>query len=306
MNEERGFRAYDKEGYLMRSVVKAICFGIAGVILAGCATSSRDEMSNAVFTTQTSVKKLEKDLSASVTKLNETAADLTARVNEGDRQNRELKTLVEESQVKLDQIQSDLERLTGTLYKYLNLTPESGGFSAMAPEVSVDAENSPAGFVGLEPITPVEETGTQAQPPQASSEPKASSDAQIAGPLATYQAAQKSYSAQDYEGALRQYQDYLKQYPDTEYSAFSTFWIGMCQFRLEQYEESITTFEALRKEYPTSTKVPLALNNQAAAHLVLGQKERAKELLEDLVKNYPMSPAAERARTRLEELAKEG
>ncbi len=290
----------------MRRAVTIMGLGVAGVLLAGCATNGGDEVSNTIFATHSTVKKLEKDLGASVDKLNETTADLTARVSESDRQTRELKSLVEENQVKLDRLQGNLDRLTATLYRYLGLTPETGavdGFSATGPQVRVGIPGESEGALeaAIEPITPTEE-GSQLVSPSA----PASAATSAAGPLAAYQEAQKSYINQDYALAQGQYQEYLQQYPNTDYYPYSLFWLGMCQFKLDQHEEAIKTFEALRREFPTSSKVPIALNNQGVAHMMLGQKERAKELFKELVDNYPMSPAAERARAQLQELGSDG
>ncbi|HPX41414.1 MAG TPA: tetratricopeptide repeat protein, partial [Candidatus Hydrogenedentes bacterium] len=71
---------------------------------------------------------------------------------------------------------------------------------------------------------------------------------------------------------------------------------------LGRYDECVSEFEKLRAQHPESPKVPYGMFNQAAAHLKLGQQDRALALLEDLVENYPMTPAAARARSKLEEV----
>ena len=54
--------------------------------------------------------------------------------------------------------------------------------------------------------------------------------------------------------------------------------------------------------FPTSEKVTFALYSQADVLLRQGQTARATELLEQLVRDYPMSPAALKAKPKLEEL----
>src|SRR3990170_2635421 len=82
-------------------------------LLAGCATTGgRNQVEDTVYSTYRVVKNLDQNLGASVTKLNETAADLSARVNESDRQVAKLQAMTEENQVKLDRLQAKLDKLT--------------------------------------------------------------------------------------------------------------------------------------------------------------------------------------------------
>ena len=71
---------------------------------------------------------------------------------------------------------------------------------------------------------------------------------------------------------------------------------------MEQYAESVQAFEGLRSNFPTSTKVPFAMHNQAVAHSRLGQTAQAERLMEAVIEQFPISPAADQARADLQKL----
>jgi len=112
----------------------------------------------------------------------------------------------------------------------------------------------------------------------------------------------EAYQGDQFEEALKLFSDFSARYPDSEIADNAQFWKGECLYNLSRYEECIAEFEKLRNDFPDSAKVPYGMFNQAAAHLKLGQQARAFALLEDLVENYPMTPAAARARSKLKEV----
>lgn len=117
-----------------------------------------------------------------------------------------------------------------------------------------------------------------------------------------YQQAQRSFANDDFSGALTQFNEFLSKYPDNELSANAQFWKGKCQFNLNQYDESVRSFEGLRGKFSSSTKVPFAMHNQAVAHSRLGQTDEAIRLMEAVIEQYPASPAADQARADLRKL----
>lgn len=140
-----------------------------------------------------------------------------------------------------------------------------------------------------------------ADPQEYLSEP-VSQPAGASDPRILYQQAQRSYANDDFAGALRQFDDYLAQYPSNDLSANAQFWKAKCLFSLNRYAESVQAFEALRSNFSTSTKVPFAMHNQAVAHSRLGQTAQAERLMESVIEQYPVSPAADQARADLRKL----
>ncbi len=123
-----------------------------------------------------------------------------------------------------------------------------------------------------------------------------------ADPRLLYQQAQRSFANDDFSSALTQFDAFLSGNPDSDLSANAQFWKGKCQFNLSQYDDSVKSFESLRGKFPSSTKVPFAMHNQAVAHSRLGQTNEAIRLMEAVIEQYPASPAADQARADLRKL----
>ncbi|OQC08858.1 MAG: tol-pal system protein YbgF [Candidatus Hydrogenedentes bacterium ADurb.Bin101] len=130
----------------------------------------------------------------------------------------------------------------------------------------------------------------------------AAETAGAADPRLLYQQAQRSFANDDFSSALTQFDAFLSGNPDSDLSANAQFWKGKCQFNLSQYDDSVKSFESLRGKFPSSTKVPFAMHNQAVAHSRLGQTNEAIRLMEAVIEQYPASPAADQARADLRKL----
>lgn len=285
----------------MRAASSALAFLAVITLVAGCATpGGSTQLNSTVYQTHRIVRNLDRNLGRSVNKLNETAAELSTRVEESERQTRTLRGLVEENQVKLEQLQTRLDEFVGTMYRHLNLSPppESGALSKEAYVDERDIRIEPGGAPSEDPFGELVAPGPEGVAAVPSLQ--APSD-----PVRDYRRARQSYDEGDYESALKQYDEYVEQYPNASYTDDAQFWKAQCFLKLEQFGQAIAEFKKLRATYPTSTKVPAAMYNQASAHLQLGQGSQAVELLEDLVENYPMAAAAEAARSTLKKMQKD-
>lgn len=270
---------------------KACCLGVlvaAGVALDAAAVSNQVE--TLLYDTHQKVTNLDKNLDGAVKKLNDTTSELLERVNESENQTRQLRSLVEENQVKLDTLQQQLGQLTATVYQQFNLTAGTG-YAPAAPSGGSIVIEPPADADSVESVDPVE-TST---PPASSVTP--------AGAQSAYQDAQKAWLAQDYPSALRMFSDYLVRYPNTELSGYAQYWQGRCYLKLEQYQEAIDSLEKVRLNYPDNdSKVSQAMQSQAVALSRLGRNEEAKRLLEEVVRRYPGTVVARQAQSDLEKL----
>ena len=283
----------------MRSLAIASCALLIALGAAGCATTGgNDQLSNTVYATYKIAKNLEQDLGPSVTKLNQTAADLTAKVEANDMAVKSLQSAIEDNQVKLDSMQKSIEKLTQDVYRMAGrssgatgLDPYTGtGFTA--PQADVVPPPGGAAPIGVTP-------GPSPEPA-----PGAAPEGTEVGSnaLTDYNAAQRSFYAEDYATALAQYSAYLQRYPESKYADGAQYWKADSLRRLNRLEEAIAEYEKLRASYPNSSKVSMSLNYQADAHLRLGQTQRAVALLKQLVDNYPNAPEVDLAKKRLKEL----
>ncbi len=328
----------------MHSISKwAVLMSLAVLLVAaGCGTTGGSSTQTIIHDTHARMVKLDKELGASVSQLNESSATLNARIDASDEQTRAVRGLLEENQVKLDALSRELADMKTTLYRHWNLSTSGSprnvstgavtiespqGVQAPAPELvqtpvaqtpvpapvptgtNVLEDSAPLPTESASPAPEVQAAPTSEYTTEPVAAPPVAADPAAAAPAAVdpkllYQQAQRSYANDDYAGALSQFDSYLAQYPnnDPDLSANAQFWKAKCLFNMNRYDESVKSFDALRTSYPTSTKVPFAMHNQAVAHSRLGQTAEAERLMEGVIEQYPVSPAADQARADLRKL----
>lgn len=260
-----------------------------GVSLEAGALS--DQVETLLYDTHQKVTNLNKNLDGAIKKLNETTTQLVSRVDESENQTRQLRSLVEENQVKLDQLEQQISQLTATVYQQFNLTSSGAGYTATAPGAT-----GPTNTVAIEPppsAEPAEELGKTTPTIEASS----------AAAHTTYQQAQKVWLADDYQGALQQFTDFLARYPSSDLAGNAQYWQGRCYLKLEQYDQAVSAFQKVRANYPTNDeKVSQAMQSEAVALSRLGRNQEAEQLLEEVIRKYPSTIVARQAESDLAKL----
>lgn len=294
----------------MRFTHMTVLAAVAGAaLLTGCETTG-GQTKTTIYDMHRRVVKLDKDLGESINQLNATSATLNQRVDDMDGQTRELRSLLEENQRKLDEIKGDMARL----FKAMNLTAQSrqvpiDGVGLTQPPLIEPPAQTPgaAPAPGALPTPGVQNelldsapvpTGVgTAAPVAAPAVPAAVGD-----PNVLYNQAQNSYSSGDYKTAMQRFDEFLGQFPTSENANNALFWKAKCQLNLGSFADAVQSFEGVRSKFPNSTKVPFAMHNQAVAHSRLGQTEEAIRLMQAVVDQFPMSPVAEQAKSDLKRL----
>ncbi|HOK90635.1 MAG TPA: tetratricopeptide repeat protein [Candidatus Hydrogenedentes bacterium] len=299
-----------------RSTVWLIAMlGVVTVALTGCNTTG-GQLETTIYDMHKRVVKLDKDLGDSITKLNETAATLNARVDEMDQQTRQLGLQIENNQKRLDDLSKDLARFRSDVYRHLGITTSMPGAVGGTPNVSVGQPmiETPGGATAPAPSGPAA-TGrnelVDSAPPPLPAPPAAAQPAQApAVPAAQpamdertlYASAQRAQESGDLEGALKLFDEYLTRFPNGEQAANAYFWKGKCQLDLNRHADAVQTYETLRSKFPNNTKTPYAMYNQAVAHVRLGQNAEAARLMQAIIDQFPMSPVAEQAKNDIKKL----
>ncbi len=275
-------------------MVRTMCSLGVLVVLGSCLEAgAANQVETLLYDTHRKVTNLNDNLDGAIIKLNETTTQLVSRVDETEVQTRQLRSMMEENQVKLDVLEKQLGELTTTIYRQFNLT--AGGKAAEA--------QMPSDTVAIVPPTaagdPGAALGTAAEPA-----PEAPATAANSGAaLAAYQQAQKVWLSNDYEGALQQFSEFLDRYPNTEQAGNAQYWQGRCYLKLERYDDAVSAFQNVRTKYPENdSKVSQAMQSQAVALSRLGRNDEAEKLLEEVVKKYPTTTAARQAETDLAKL----
>jgi len=108
------------------------------------------------------------------------------------------------------------------------------------------------------------------------------------------------------EGDIAQAQDglvaFVKHYPQSRYKPSALFWLGSVQYALHNYLDAEVNFRALVTAEPSHLRAPDALLSVADCQVELMNVKAARRTLQDVVKAYPASEAADVAEERLTKL----
>lgn len=99
--------------------------------------------------------------------------------------------------------------------------------------------------------------------------------------------------------ALQEYRDYLKYFGDTETAASAQFHIGEILLEQGKLDDAIQAFDTVASQYPKSGKAPDALYMKAQALQQRSKRFLAAQVLSQLIRLYPDSDAANRAKAEL-------
>lgn len=105
--------------------------------------------------------------------------------------------------------------------------------------------------------------------------------------------------AADFGAASAALNGFLKRYPNTGYRESAQYWLGNAHYGLRNYKDAITAFKALVDSAPQHARTPEALLSIANCQVELKDSDAARRVLEQLVKQYPQTEAAQAARDRL-------
>ena len=103
----------------------------------------------------------------------------------------------------------------------------------------------------------------------------------------------------EFERAASALVAFRKRYPASGYAASAWFWLGNAQYGARQYKEAIASFRALVNAAPDHPKAPEALLSIANCQAELKDSKSARRTLDELLRLYPKSEAAQAGRDRL-------
>ena len=154
-------------------------------------------------------------------------------------------------------------------------TSDAGGY-APAPGVQQPAYTPPAG--------------------SGASAPPAASGGTVNTATALYDAGIKAFDQRRYKDAVVSFKDFVAAYPKHNLASNAHFWEGESYFQMQDYARAALAYQEVIANFPGSAKVQSAMLKQGIALHNAGKKDAAKERLNELVKRYPSSPEATRAK----------
>jgi len=103
----------------------------------------------------------------------------------------------------------------------------------------------------------------------------------------------------EFDKAAGGFASLLRRFPGTGYRDSALFWMGNAQYALRQYKEAIASFRALVAASPQSPRAPEALLAIANCQAELKDKVAARKTIDELIRTYPKSEAAQAGKERL-------
>ncbi len=114
---------------------------------------------------------------------------------------------------------------------------------------------------------------------------------------ALYDTGMENFNGRKYAEAERSFSDFLKNYKGHALSGDAQFQLAECSFQRNQFSDAALAYQEVITKFPKSSKVPAAYLKQGISFSKVGQKAAAQARLNELIKKYPRSAEATRAKT---------
>lgn len=117
-----------------------------------------------------------------------------------------------------------------------------------------------------------------------------------------FESAFESMRKGDFAGARQAFTRFLARYPTSGYEPTAQFWLGSALYALREYKDAMSPFRQLLQTNPEHVRAPEAMLSIANVFVELKDTKAARKSMEDLIKAYPQSEAAQTAKARLSKL----
>lgn len=148
---------------------------------------------------------------------------------------------------------------------------------------------------GAEPTPGTALPGTVTPAP---AQPAPRTDPQASQDTATrlYDAGMNAFASKNYRDAVKAFTDFTKTFPQHKLTSNAHFWRGESYYQLKDYGGAALAYQEVIEKFAGSGKFQSSMLKQGMAFYYAGKKDAAKLRLEELVKKYPRSPEAGRAK----------
>lgn len=132
------------------------------------------------------------------------------------------------------------------------------------------------------------------------------SGAPATGPEGEYQAAFDLLKDGQYGEAATALRAFVTKHRDHELAPNALYWLGEAHYVQRDFPAALAAFEGVLRDYPGARKSPDALLKAGYCQYELKRYDAARTMLARLAQEFPGSPAAAEAATRLERMKAEG
>ncbi len=133
-------------------------------------------------------------------------------------------------------------------------------------------------------------------PPQASTPPAGPQS----GAAALYNQGVSAFNSRNYSAAQAAFVDFTRKYPSNAQVGNAWYFIGESNFQMNKFNDAALAYDKVITGYPRSSRAPNAYLKQAISFSKLGQKAAATARMQELMRKYPNSGEANRAKSFLQ------
>ncbi|WP_338516896.1 tol-pal system protein YbgF [Alteromonas gracilis] len=204
-----------------------------------------------------------------------------------------LQTQLDNMQMEVDQLRGAVEVNTNELQKVLERQRElyleiDKRVEALKQGGSLQGSATPSAGVDT-PMTGSPSTAT----PQASQ----------AGEDEAYESAVNLIlKSREYDKAIPAFQSFIERFPSSSYAPNAHYWLGQLLFNKQNWSEASEQFNIVANRFSDSTKRPDALLKLGVIAERTGDAASARQLLQQVITEYPNSSAKRLAESRLNNL----
>jgi tol-pal system protein YbgF len=206
--------------------------------------------------------------------------------------------------LRLQQLETDVRRLNGQLEEALEALRLLEA-QTLERYVDIDRRLAAGNGAGKSTGSPAEagslggalsETdGSQAMAQSSSTSPAVDAEA---GEEAAYRAAYELVRLKRFDEAVAAFEGFLAEFPFGRYAPNAHYWMGELYLVITPPDPELArqNFKLLLDQYPADAKVPDALYKLGRVQFIKGNRQRSREYLDEVIREYPSHAAAQLAR----------
>jgi tol-pal system protein YbgF len=121
---------------------------------------------------------------------------------------------------------------------------------------------------------------------------------------ATYEAGMAALRSGNYDKAVSTFREVVTNYPTSDLAPNAQFWMGESYYTKGDLESAVTAYRKVLADWPNARKAPDAMVKLGFSLSDLKRTGEARSTLEEVVRKYPGTPAAQLAADRLKRLGR--
>jgi tol-pal system protein YbgF len=251
---------------MSRSWAGAGLLAIAAIALTGCETTAEPDP------TETKLTEVDQRL-VRVERNNESLLRLSARIDELETQQRDLRGMLEELQNSNETLRKQQRDLYADLERRLAASQSSGAAGAGMAAGGATYSGNASGATATD-----------------------------SGDQAAYARAFDALKNNDYNSAIARFKEFLQAYPQSTLAGNAQYWLGEAYYVTRDLDDAAASFQAVGDQYPKSPKVADALLKLGLTQVDQRKLTDAHATLTQVVQKYPGTDAARLATARLQNL----